>query len=103
MGGGASSSEKGGGLNEGFRRRCIGRLWPEFGSWMCAACGLARPDVGALAGLLSTPVEETLSVVSKGRLFRVGSREEGLFRRRGAPGQPQAECSVSKVVDSGEK
>ena len=36
------------------------------------------------------------------RLFNVGKSDEGEFRRLGAPGQPQAACSVSKVVDSGE-
>ncbi len=41
-GGGGSSSSKGGGLKEGLRRRCIGLLWPEFGSCTCAAAGLAK-------------------------------------------------------------
>ncbi len=35
-------------------------------------------------------------------VLRVGRSEEGEFRRRGAPGHPQEECSVSKVVDSGD-
>ena len=34
--------------------------------------------------------------------FKDGKSEEGEFRLLGAPGQPQAACSVSRVVDSGE-
>lgn len=37
-----------------------------------------------------------------GAVFRLGSSEEGEFRRLGAPGHPQEECSVRRVVDSGE-
>ena len=35
-------------------------------------------------------------------VFKDGKSEEGEFRLLGAPGQPQAACSVSRVVDSGE-
>lgn len=35
IGGGGSSSEKAGGLNEGTLRRCIGLTRPEFGSLKC--------------------------------------------------------------------
>lgn len=37
-----------------------------------------------------------------GRLFKDGKSDDGELRRRGAPGHPHEECSVSKVVDSGE-
>lgn len=35
--------------------------------------------------------------------FRLGRSDEGEFRRRGASGHPHEECSVSKVVDSGDE
>jgi len=35
-------------------------------------------------------------------VLRLGNNDEGELRRLGAPGHPQEECSVSKVVDSGE-
>lgn len=37
-----------------------------------------------------------------GKLFMDGKSDDGELRRRGAPGHPQEECSVSNVVDSGE-
>ena len=38
-----------------------------------------------------------------GIVFRLGRSDDGEFRRLGAPGQPHEECSVSRVVDSGEE
>jgi len=36
-----------------------------------------------------------------GKLFKDGISDDGELRRRGAPGHPHDECSVSRVVDSG--
>ena len=47
--------------------------------------------------------EESFTFVSRRRLLIVGRSEEGELRRRGAPGQPHEECSVRRVVDSGEE
>ena len=75
-GGGGSSSENAGGLNDGCRKRWIGRTTPEFGSRVSAgrfltkpesesgkwaACGLVKPAVGGgLLVELSTLVAEAL-------------------------------------------
>lgn len=75
----------------------MGLLGPEFGSWTCAAWGRVKL-VGE--GTLSILEDEALFSLW-GRLFKVGRSDEGEFRCLGAPGQPHAECSVNKVVDSG--
>ena len=97
-GGGGSSSSNGGGLKEGFRSKCIGLLGPELGSWTCATWGRVKLFG---EGTLSILEDEALCSLWR-RLFKVGSSDEGEFRRLGAPGQPHAECSVNNVVDSGE-
>ena len=65
---------------------------------MCAAAGRARLSTGEGRITLLMLEEESLS---GGGGFISGS-EEGEFWRRGAPGHPQDECSVSNVADSGE-
>ena len=101
-GGGGSSSSKGGGLKDGLRSKCIGRgIWLGLGSLcMCAAGGrmILRLSTGAGSATLSILEEESLF---GGGGFIMG-KDEGELRRRGAPGHPQEECSVSNVVDSGE-
>ena len=98
-GGGGGTSSNAGGLKDGVRRRCMGRSWPALGSWTWAAGGRVSPAVGGSLML----EEELLTVVSRRRLLIVGRREDGEFRRRGAPGHPHDECSVRRVVDSGEE
>lgn len=78
----------------------MGRLWPELGScgsWMWAVGGRARRG----GGRMTSSMLEVEALVG-GAVFRLGSSEEGEFRRLGAPGHPQEECSVRRVVDSGE-
>jgi len=73
----------------------MGLLCPWFGSYTCAVGGRAREGVSRL--------EEESLLPSARRELRVGRREDGELRRRVAPGQPQEECSVRRVVNSGEE
>ena len=48
-------------------------------------------------------LDEEALALSRGNVFKDGSSEDGEFLLLGAPGQPQEECSVSNVVDSGDE
>lgn len=87
-GGGGSSSSKAGGLKEGLRNICMGLLTPELGSWTWAAWGLVRFGEGMAPLLLLRLDEDAIRPLR--RLLSVGSRNEGEFRRLGAPGHPHS-------------
>ena len=71
-----------------------------MGSWTWAASGLVRLAGG---GSVTLSILEDEALLPFWRsVFKVGKSEEGELRLLGAPGQPQAACSVSNLVDSGE-
>ena len=48
-------------------------------------------------------LDEEALALPRARPFSEGSSDDGEFLLRGAPGQPQEECSVRRVVDSGDE
>lgn len=90
-GGGGSSAENGGGLNDGALKRCIGREAVVFWSALCtwAWLGMVNPPLS----LLQLRCGSTGAVESP--LANIGEMIGGVFRRISvAPGHPHSNSSV---------